>query len=343
MARLTAQRVVHLTQRVLPWASLAVGIVGALMMDRGPKRGAIVAAVALASWLVLMLVIWLERVHEARQAAATPAAPEVVGRIVRGARFSTLMLMQSSIHLQLYFALPFYFKSWAGTLGHTVFLAVLCAAALASLWDPLTERLLMRTRGGLLLPAFATFVVMAAVLPGLGLSNTGALWAASGAGALALPVMVFADRVHGRKLAGSIAAAIAAALVLPLALLGGGARLVPAVPMHLVSAEIGTRRGGYDVLDPTDALARAPAKLVCATAIFAPLGVRERLLHVWRKDGHVVDRIELEIRGGREQGFRTYSVKRNFGEDPRGEWSCAVETAWGQFLGERRVVIEGAG
>jgi hypothetical protein len=68
--------------------------------------------------------------------------------------------------------------------------------------------------------------------------------------------------------------------------------------------------------------------------------VRERLLHVWRKDGHVVDRIELEIRGGREQGFRTYSVKRNFGDQPQGEWSCAVETALGQFLGEQRVVIE---
>ena len=53
----------------------------------------------------------------------------------------------------------------------------------------------------------------------------------------------------------------------------------------------------------------------------------------------VVDRIELEIRGGREAGFRTYSVKQNFGPEPSGTWSCAVETASGQFLGERRIVI----
>ncbi|MBK6919010.1 MAG: DUF2914 domain-containing protein [Deltaproteobacteria bacterium] len=344
MAEPRGKRVLAWVQRVLPWASLAVGIVGALMMDRGPARGAIVAGVALASWFVLMLVMWLERIHEARVAAhqGDPAETAPGVRIVRGARFSTLMLVQSSIHLQLYFALPFYFSAFAGTLAQSAFMALLCLAALASLWDPLTEWLLVHTRMGLLLPAFASFAVMAAVLPGLGLSNTAALWAATGAGALALPVLVFADRVRGRRLATTIVLAVVVAAVLPVALLLGAARLVPAVPMKLVTAAVGTRRAGYEVVDATDRLARVPARLVCATAIFAPLGVRERLWHVWRHDGLVVDRILLEIRGGREDGFRTYSVKQNFGDAPAGHWSCAVETSLGQFLGERTLVIEPA-
>jgi hypothetical protein len=333
MAALERRLLWRVLQRAIPWISLAVGIVGALLMDRGPARGAIVAGVAVASWLVLTVVMWLERKHEHQHAAGSPTT------VVRTARFSALMLTQSSIHLQLYFVLPFYFNAFAGTAAHVVFLGLLCGAALASLWDPLTEWLLVRTRAGVLLPAFATFCVMAAVLPGLGIGNGVALWCAAGAAALGLPVMVFADHLRGQPLARALGVALLVGLVFPVALLLGAARMVPAVPMGLVDAAIGTRRAGYEVTDPTDRLQRVPSSLVCTTSIFAPLGVRDHLLHVWRKDGVVVDRIELEIRGGREAGFRTYSVKRNFGAEPNGTWSCAVETASGQFLGERRIVI----
>ena len=319
--------------RLLPWASLAVGIVGALMMDRGPKRGAIVAVVAVVTWIVLLVVLWLGRVRM-RAEADHPHA-----KLITGAHASTLLITQSAIHLQVYFALPFYYKAWAGTVGHTVFLVLVSLAAAASLWDPLTERLLTRTRFGVALPAFANFVVLAAVLPGLGLSNGISLWIAAGVAGLALPVLVVADGLHGRSLVGSLAVAIAVALVIPVALALGAARIVPAAPLHLVSAEIGTKQVGRDVADPTDHFAARPGRMMCATSIFAPLGLRDRLFHVWRKDGVVVDRIELEVRGGREDGFRTWSIKRNFGDDPDGEWSCAVETESGQFLGERVVTV----
>jgi len=322
--------VVH---RLLPWASLAVGIVGALMMDRGPKRGAIVAVVSIVTWIVLLVVLWLGRLREHGE----PAHPKA--RLVFGAHFSTLLLTQSSIHLQVYFALPFYFKAWAGTVGHTVFLVLVGVAAIASLWDPLTEYLLLRTRFGVALPAFASFVALAAVLPGLGIGNGVSLWVAAGAAGLALPVLAVADRLQGRSRPRDLLVAVGIALVVPIALALGAARIVPAAPMHLVSADIGTRQSGREVVDPTDHFAKKPSRMMCATAIFAPLGVKDRLYHVWRKDGRVVDRIELEIAGGREDGFRTWSIKRNFGDDPEGEWSCAVETESGQFLGERRVRI----
>lgn len=323
---------VWVIQRAIPWVSLAVGIVGAILMDRGPSRGAIVAIVALVSWAVLMIVLWLERLHE-------HGGPDGPTKVVRTVRFSVLMLTQSSIHLQLYFVLPFYFKAFAGTFAHVVFMGLLCGAAVASLWDPLTEWLLVRTRVGLLFPAFATFCVMAAVLPALGLSTGMAVWCGAAAGGLGLPVMVFADRLHGRPLARALVTALIVALVFPAALLLGAIRAVPAVPMSLMHAAIGTRRVDYEVVNPTDQLDKAPRSLVCATAIFAPVGVREGLLHVWRHDGEVVDRIPLEIKGGREGGFRTYSVKHNFGDAPQGEWSCAVETETGQFLGQRTVII----
>ena len=43
-------KLVWLVQRAIPWVSLAVGIVGAILMDRGPSRGRIVAIVEPPSW-----------------------------------------------------------------------------------------------------------------------------------------------------------------------------------------------------------------------------------------------------------------------------------------------------
>jgi hypothetical protein len=129
-------------------------------------------------------------------------------------------------------------------------------------------------------------------------------------------------------------------VLLPTSIALGAGRWIPAAPLSLGHAAIGTYMNGRDVGDPLDHLGRRPSALVCATAIRAPLGVHERLYHVWRQDGEVRDRIELEIDGGREQGFRTWSRKRNFGNDPRGTWTCAVETGLGQSLGERAIVID---
>jgi hypothetical protein len=325
------EKIVGIARRAMPWVSLAVGIAGAVLMDRGPERAAVVASAAVVTWVLVLLAIWL---HRLRQGESLPRP-----RLVRGVHFSSLVLTQSSIYLQLFFALPFYGKAWAGTLGHTAFLAVLIAAALASLWDPWTEWLLLRARGGLLYPAFASFAVLNAVLPGLGASNTQSLWLAAAAAGLALPILAVADRLHGRSPRRAIVLAAALGLPIPLLLALGGARWVPAAPMALVRAEVGTRMSGRELADPTEHFDRRPAQLVCATAIWAPLGVREQLLHVWRHDGDVVDRIPLEIRGGREEGFRTWSIKRRFGADADGMWTCSVETATGQLLGERSVTV----
>ncbi len=319
--------VIRFVHRVFPWASLAVGIYGAIMMDRTPKRGAIVAVVTVASWAVFPIVLWLGRRRDR------------AGTMVRGVHATTMLISQSSIHLQLYFALPFYFAAFAGTAAQLVFIAVLGACALASLWDPLTEWLLLRARFGLALPALSSFAVLAAVLPGLGVSNGGSLWLAAAGAGLGLPLWVVIEHVRGEPLLRPLAVALALAGVIPSALWLGAARAVPAVPLELRWAEIGTRLNGRELADPRESFERVPASMVCATAIYAPFGVRDELQHVWRKDGVIVDRIGLDIRGGREGGFRTWSIKHNFGDEPNGEWSCAIETEMGQFLGEKRVVV----
>jgi hypothetical protein len=314
----------------LPWASMMIAIASAILMDRGPEAARTVAVGAAAVWVVLLVALVLHR----------RTGGDAASRWIRGAWFSALMLTQSAIQLALFFSVPLYWLAWAHTGAQLVFLVVLSAAALVSLWDPLTERLLHHPGLGPVLPAVASFSALNAVLPGFGVSSSASLWIASMATAVALPVGLLRVHAEPRVLRLQIVGTLAVMVLLPVSVALGAGRWIPAAPLSLAHASIGTRMSGREVADPRERLERRPSVLVCATAIRAPLGVHERLYHVWRQDGEVRDRIPLEIEGGREHGFRTWSRKHNFGDDPRGTWTCAVETGLGQSLGEQAIVIE---
>jgi hypothetical protein len=49
--------------------------------------------------------------------------------------------------------------------------------------------------------------------------------------------------------------------------------------------------------------------------------------------------IELAINGGREQGYRAWSHKRNFPDDPSGERRIDIMTDGGQRLGLIRFTV----
>lgn len=321
----------HRLERVLPWASLAIGVTGALIMDRGPDRAVAVALSAVGAWLLLVGLAWLHRAHQ----HADPSK----ARLIAGLRFSSLTATQSVLQFALFFSLPFYWKAWAGDFGQLQFLMLITGGAVASLWDPLTERMLMRPATAPWLPALASFGGLNAVLPGLGLSNTASVWTAAIATACALPFVVLAISPRDGRWLRRFGASALVAAVLPLALALGFASMIPAAPLSLVTAEIGTHRRGRGVAKPVETLRANPGALICATSIWAPLGVRERLYHVWRQNGVVRDRIALDVRGGREAGFRTWSRKRNFGRHPDGTWTCSVETSMGQSLGSVAVDI----
>ena len=58
----------------------------------------------------------------------------------------------------------------------------------------------------------------------------------------------------------------------------------------------------------------------------APLGLRERVRHVWLHEGREVDRIALHINGGREAGYRAWTRKQRFPTDAAGRWQVKVLT-----------------
>jgi len=124
--------------------------------------------------------------------------------------------------------------------------------------------------------------------------------------------------------------------------------LVPPLPLTLKAAEVQAEAEGdlyeldavRELLAPvglrTPRLAWAPGEVVrVRTPVYLPPGMATTVVHRWTRydpaDGWVTtDTIELDIRGGREEGFRTYSLKRH---TVPGWWRVVVETDDGRELG----------
>ncbi len=315
-------------RRILPWTSLLLGVSGALGMDRRPERAWLVAAAAAGGWLVLAAFAVLDGLEPRRLSRNQALA-------ARAAQFSTVFGTQSLMQLCLFFSLPFFARASAVP-AHYAFVAVIAAAGGVTLWTPLYRAALKVPVSAAALQAIASFAGLDCVLPVLGASNRVSLIVAALSTAAGLPLAVRATAPAGEKRRVRTAAGLLVSVGLAAALLFGGARVVPPAPLRFVEGAIGTQVVERRLIDPATTLAAAPAQLVCATAIAAPRGLKDRLRHVWRQNGVVRAEIPLEIRGGRPQGFRTWSYRRSPGP---GHWTCTVETESGQLLGRASIRI----
>jgi hypothetical protein len=321
-------------RRVLPWVSLCIGVISALVMDRGPKRAAFVAFGAVVLWAALIALHWLVRLDPTRGGWFRRTLLSAVRR-------SSLVATQSLVQLTLFFALPFYYKAASFHLGHVAFLSALSIVSAMSLWDPLTEWLFTGPLRAPLLPAIGSFVALDAVLPGLGLSTRVSLWIAAFTSALGV-VALAAFHAPPERRVHVVGLATLGTLLLPFALQFGVASIVPAAPLRLTKIEIGTGVADHEVVHAEDRYEQTPARLYCATAIWSPIGVKDRLFHVWRYEGQERQRIELDIRGGgRGGGFRTFSRIQLGGAHAAGKYRCSVETEAGQVLGTKTVRVGG--
>lgn len=324
------QKNLHRLRPLLPWLSLLSGILGGLLMDRSPERAWLVITATLGGWLGLLLFLLAMRLDRTT----------LVGRRITALNaglFVSRVVTQSGVQVGLFFALPFYVRASAGLPGHVAFLALLLGAAALTLWDPLYEAVIARPVAGAALQAFATFAALNVVLPVMGWSNAESLQVSAFATSIAIPITVWLSTPAPQRLRTFLGAAAVAFLV-PIALNVGAIRsIVPAAPLHLLQASLGTRMEGMTLADPTTTFAAPPSRLVCATIIGAPRGLQDGLVHVWSKDDVEVDRIGLSIRGGND-GFHTWSTKQNLG-DAVGTWTCAVVTESGQSLGVVRATV----
>ncbi|RJG12640.1 DUF2914 domain-containing protein [Pseudomonas cavernicola] len=324
---------IALTQRypgVVAAFGFVSGVCSFILVDRQAKLATAIALVLLVSWLWLTLESLFTRII-ARMFGRTIPQPLV--------RYATQMIHQES----LFFVLPFFLITTTWNSGQLLFTGLLACAGLITIIDPLYNKWLAPRRW--LYLALHTLTLFAALLT-------------------ALPIILHLTTAQSYKLALGTAVLLSfpsllvtfpvqrwwrglalIGLTLALGVVGWLARSwVPPATLWLTEVAVTTqlddqsRSPGKGLEQVTAEQMRAQG-LYAYTAINAPRGLAERIYHVWRHEGEEVDRIALDIHGGREAGYRAWTHKQNFPEQLVGDWEVRVLTEDGQVIGVLRFEV----
>lgn len=303
------------------------GIASFVLVERHAGLAKVIAVIMLVSWLWLMLENSLRQGLERWFGWKVP--PPLL-------RYVTQMVHQES----LFFIIPFFFITTTWNSGQSVFTVLLSVAALVSLVDPLYYKWLAPRRWVYLaFHALTLFAVLLTALPIIFHLSTpqSYQWALGIAVALALPSLsgLFATW-NWKSLLGMLTLAAVVGLAGWV-----GRTWVPPATLWLTDVAVTTTLDN-DLREPGNRLRQLTNQelhgngLYAFTAINAPRGLKERIYHEWTHNGRRVDRIPLDISGGREAGYRAWTHKRNFPEHAEGRWRVRVVTEAGQMIGMLR-------
>lgn len=303
------------------------GVASFLLVERHEGLAKVIALVMLASW------IWLVLENLLRESMARWFGLKVPRLLLR---YLTQLVHQES----LFFVLPFFAITTTWNSGQALFTGFLGLAALVSIIDPLYYRWLAQRRWlYLAYHSITLFAVLLTALPIIFHLST----AQSYPLALGIAVLLSFPSLSGllqvqRWWRGLALCGLAL-------LLGGSGWLsrtwVPPATLWMtemaVASELDNRNRIPGESLSSIRLADLHAQgLFAYTSISAPRGLNERIYHVWRHDGAEIDRIALDIRGGRKAGYRAWTHKLHFPADAVGRWQVRVVTEAGQIIGTLR-------
>jgi hypothetical protein len=309
--------------------SLLGGVVTLFVFRRGLPHVGWIAGYLILLWLVFAVFVQVRQSLEERGRRLVIAAIDYT--------------IQTLYHGLLLFVLPAYFASTTFTSVNAWFFFVLATVTLLTAIDPWYRALILPRRwAGHALLTFSIFAALNVALPLVGLTPELAL---SASAFLAVFAMTLTLRQGGALSWTGAWARAGGFAVLAVALLWVLRAWIPPAPLHLARATLARSVSGLEPVDPIAgsigaATLRSWGSLVAYTAVSAPAGLNQPIVHVWQKDGEVVTTIPLSpVRGGRREGFRTYSRKSDFKADPSGRWSVDVVTASGQLIGRLRFTV----
>ncbi|WP_390882418.1 DUF5924 family protein [Halomonas saccharevitans] len=312
-----------------PPMALAAGLASFFLVERQQWLGAMLALGMLMAWILLLSESLIGRLLERR---GYPALPRGV----------TAFIAQLIHQETLFFVLPFLLATTVWHSGQALFTLLLLAMALLSILDPLYYRMAERHRW--LYFAFhaqCVFVVVLVTLPTLLQLTTGQSLV------LATVAMLLFSLPSLMQLLRPLSTPRVLAMLALLPLLAGaawaGRAWVPPASLWISGSALSpafVRQARHPLgSTPLTPAALTGQGLYAYTAIHAPRGLNEEIVHVWRHDGVEVDRIPLAIRGGRAAGYRAWSHKQNFPEDPSGDWRIDVMTDSDQRIGVLRFTV----
>lgn len=327
------RRTVKLANRhpwIIPLFGFVSGAVSFVLVERKQEQFAqIMSILMLAGWVWLALENLLQRGISHWFNIKVP--PILL-------RYVTQLVQQES----LFFVIPFFFITTAWNTGQLVFTTLLIIAALISIIDPIYYKWLAPRRWlYFIFHGVTLFSVLLTALPLIFHLPTAQsyLWALGVSVLLSLPgiaqnmTISWLKRIPLIVLLAALSCAIGY-LVRP---------WIPPASLWLTQVAI---------TDHIDDGSRSPKQklnvvssdqlrkgIYAYTAIHAPRGLNERIYHLWRYNGKDFDKIALDIRGGREQGYRAWTHKTNFPTHSAGHWQIYVMTDAKQVIGILRFEV----
>jgi hypothetical protein len=324
-------RVYTVAQRfpwLLPALSFAAGWLGFLLVQRGAALARLIALLALLGWVWLLIEPWVRKRLERRH-------PRVGNLVVN-------FVSQSLQQELLFFSLPLLIGATERDAGQIAFTSLVCVAALVSTIDPIYERVIARRAARRMsFHAFCSWIAALVVLPmvllvplerALPLSLVAvAAWLV-----LTLPLSLYSLPGWRAKTAW-----VAGMVAVPLVFFSLRAHFPPA-GLAVTDARVTQTIEDLTPGAPTRTipLAELGQGVIAFAAIRAPAGLAQNVIFEWRHKGER-ERIEVQIQGGRADGFRAYSLKRVFPDDARGRWVVDVLTPQHQLLERLEFVVEG--
>jgi hypothetical protein len=306
------------------------GVASFLLVERRESYAQLIAMLMLVSWVWLILENWLRAGFLRRFGFDMP--PNVM-------RFATQMVHQESF----FFTLPFFLAVTSWGHGQAIFTGLLLLCALVSLIDPIYYKQLAPRRSlFVVFHALALFAVLLVVLPLiLHLTTVQSL-------ALALLMaLLFSLPSLGQLLPSDRRWRLPLLALMLMSLAAGlwqARSWVPPATLRLIGITL-SQQIDYKQRMPGASLGQIDAAtlnqegLYAWTAVRAPRGLREQIHHIWLHKGVEVDRITLDIRGGRDEGYRAWTRKLNFPADSVGRWQVRVVTDSGQLIGLTRFTV----
>lgn len=309
-------------------ASLVGGLLTLFVFRRGLPQARWIIGYLLLLWLLIALSVQLQEGFRATRA----------GRFVLGAADYTI---QTLYHAILLFLLPAYWASTTLDSRNVAFLLLLVTLALLATFDPWYRALAERTTA--VTDAFcfvSVFAALGVALPLVGVPPFWALLLSAWIAAVALsPALRRSRRWPWRRALG--VTALGGLLVAGLAF--AARTWIPPAPLFLVRATLARDVARSEPIGALGSTIRPEDMrgLVAFTAVHAPAGLRQPIAHEWWRERQLESVVRLSpIRGGRREGFRTYSRKPLVPADPTGRWTVDVVTDSGQLIGRLRFRVE---
>jgi hypothetical protein len=240
----------------------------------------------------------------------------------------------------LFFILPIYALSTTTDSLNVLTVIVLGVCAVLSTLDPIYDRHLSARR--LLTAALFACTVfggVAAALPLLwGVPPEAAVRAAGAAAAFGVMTLLISERHTDWQRSWFVGGLMMLALAV---LVEYGRMVIPPTPLRIASSTFGTDidRSRLVMLAPVETLEgtqRGP--LYVLTSIYAPLGLHDRVRHVWYVDGEQVWASRwYDVDGGRTEGYRLWTGRGTLPLTPLSRVHVDVETEGGQLIGRARL------